>query len=373
MKESLKISMLILGTIIGAGFASGREIITFFGKFGYGAYPLIILAGVLFFIFIYAFLRIGARVKSVQLQDANAAIFGKFSFIANILVMLNYILVIAAMLSGSDALIEDMTGLPILSIATMVLAAIFVSVGIKGLKGVSAVLIPALILLTGITCIWTICMSASSMNTAAHLPSAENSVLQIINCLLYVGMNIFLASGVLTSVELDKKTIIKASFISSVAITALMLLILSAVFVSPEMVFNASMPILNMAVSLNIGVVALIIIWLAIFTTLIGSVYVVSNWLLPVIHYRAAAVCLVLIIGWLLGRQGFQNVVNVTYPISGLFGIIYSAFALFYLTRIRVKEIAGVLPKKLRKTAKAVKKTVKPAQSVSEKDKHAAV
>lgn len=34
MKNVIKVVMVIMGTLIGAGFASGREIYLFFGKYG---------------------------------------------------------------------------------------------------------------------------------------------------------------------------------------------------------------------------------------------------------------------------------------------------------------------------------------------------
>ena len=48
MKEIFKCAMIIVGTLIGAGFASGQEIATFFNRFlDYGMWGLI-LACVLF-------------------------------------------------------------------------------------------------------------------------------------------------------------------------------------------------------------------------------------------------------------------------------------------------------------------------------------
>ena len=59
--RSMSVSMLIVGTMIGAGFASGREIVTFFGEVPNAVVALI--AGVLVFACSVLFLFVGRRVK----------------------------------------------------------------------------------------------------------------------------------------------------------------------------------------------------------------------------------------------------------------------------------------------------------------------
>ena len=52
-----KIFLCIVGTIIGAGFASGQEIMSFFVKYGINGAWGMIVCGVLFFVYIYVVLK----------------------------------------------------------------------------------------------------------------------------------------------------------------------------------------------------------------------------------------------------------------------------------------------------------------------------
>ena len=68
MKEIFKCAMIIVGTLIGAGFASGQEIATFFNRFlDYGMRGLI-LACVLFGIIIFGVLSLVSK-KNILTYD----------------------------------------------------------------------------------------------------------------------------------------------------------------------------------------------------------------------------------------------------------------------------------------------------------------
>ena len=57
MKNILKIVMVIVGTLVGAGFASGREIYLFFAKFGKLGIVGILISGILTGTIIYFTLK----------------------------------------------------------------------------------------------------------------------------------------------------------------------------------------------------------------------------------------------------------------------------------------------------------------------------
>ena len=53
--------MIIIGTIIGSGFATGKEVAVYFSRFGAVSYFLIAITGALFFAIIYFFLSRGSH------------------------------------------------------------------------------------------------------------------------------------------------------------------------------------------------------------------------------------------------------------------------------------------------------------------------
>jgi uncharacterized membrane protein YkvI len=339
LKENFKVAMLIISTIIGAGFSSGREIIQFYGRFGYGAFPLIALTGVLFFLMFYALLTIGIKARERKLESVQSLFFGKATGVADCVIMLNYVFVISAMLSGSDALFGSFTRLPIASAVTAVLTLILVSLGLKSLKSVNAVLTPVMLLMIAVIAVGTIIRPGNASPTD-YLAVLGNSHAQIWYCLLYVGLNTLLSGGVIVELKADKKAVKKIALISSAVITVFMCLILLASFVAGRETIQAPMPVLAMAEKLGLGYAAIVIIWVGLFTTLAASAYVLSVWLKPVFKYRPLGLGVALTAGWLLGLIGFSRVVAITYPLSGAFGIIYCIFALMCLLKLSARDTA---------------------------------
>ena len=66
--ESLKVSFVIIGTIIGAGFASGQEIYTFFNVYGLKGLLGIFISCMLIGIVIYKILKISMQLKQEEYE-----------------------------------------------------------------------------------------------------------------------------------------------------------------------------------------------------------------------------------------------------------------------------------------------------------------
>ena len=85
--RAMSVAMLIVGTVIGAGFASGKEVVTFFG-----AVPNVftaLITGVLVFGCSVLFLFVGRRVQKTDIGDVNGAVFGKLRPLADIFMLFN--------------------------------------------------------------------------------------------------------------------------------------------------------------------------------------------------------------------------------------------------------------------------------------------
>ena len=108
MKQSLKVSLCLLGAIIGAGFATGKEIASFFVKYGKMSLFGILIASLLFGIYIYAVL---SKMKKENITSphmylcsisnsifAKAALFVTYAFL---------FVIFCVMITGGAEIIED--------------------------------------------------------------------------------------------------------------------------------------------------------------------------------------------------------------------------------------------------------------------------
>ena len=114
IRKCLGISMSVAGGIIGVGFASGREIVSFFARFGLVSLLYCFLSGMAFFVLSYIILLINHEnkkrknmkniVKNVHIINKNS---NKFAFF-DIFLFLSQIMICGAMFAGLYVLLNDL-------------------------------------------------------------------------------------------------------------------------------------------------------------------------------------------------------------------------------------------------------------------------
>ncbi|MBO5103214.1 MAG: hypothetical protein J6C13_03910, partial [Clostridia bacterium] len=94
--QSLMVGAVMFGSIVGAGFSSGKEEWFYFAQFGWVCFPLILLAGVLLFFLGYKFLEFGKRNGIESVQQMNGKIFGKWGIFAEIIFIFSNFILLSA-------------------------------------------------------------------------------------------------------------------------------------------------------------------------------------------------------------------------------------------------------------------------------------
>lgn len=320
MKKIFSLAMLIIGTIIGAGFASGKEISAFFGKnISIVVAPLV---GIGTFLLCYLFCTIGRIFKQTDFGAVNAKLLGKLRFVADIFLLLNSLIVLSGMLSGMDSLLNPIFPIsPAYSIISGILCALIVSNGIKGLLKSNCVIVPFIIFFIVLICCFNISATINLKFDPFTLPSV----------IVYVSMNVMLACTVLTTINEKPKTVFWASLIAAIAITIIMLFIILTLNSQNT---NSDMPLITAALSTNkfLYYAAVAVVATSIFTTMLTAFSGLSSWLTPILG-KKLAIIVSLIAGLIVSNLGFENVVAYLYPIIGIFGITYILLCVFFLTK----------------------------------------
>lgn len=123
--------MLVIGTVIGAGFASGREIVAFFGV---TPSPWVaLLCAAITFVMCAVFLLVGKKAEARDIGEVNARLAGRADNILNLVMLFNSAISLAAMLAGFDSLFSAFC--PIKPLYSIIFAAISVLIVTKGLDG----------------------------------------------------------------------------------------------------------------------------------------------------------------------------------------------------------------------------------------------
>ncbi|MGK9250395.1 YkvI family membrane protein [Paenibacillus humicus] len=320
----LQIGFTYMGTIVGAGFATGQEILQFFTRYGYWASFTIAVATV-FFIWLGAKMMILAgEIGAKSYEDLNKSLFGRsIGQLVSHFMLVVLLGVNAIMLAGAGTIfyenwnISYQTGL----VVTLVACYAMLRRGMKAILTVNSIVVPVMLLFTVFVLFDTF-----------HSPGAERwitlqtdaSPLRIwASPFLYTAFNLAMAQAVLVPLGAeiaDRKAIKLGSWFGGFGIG--FMLLAGHIALSSHMpgVQQYAIPMGGIARQLGSGVqlIYIFLIFSEIFTTLIADVYGLALQLqdrLPI--PRNMIIILILIFCYLLSQIGFGPLVSTLYPLFG--------------------------------------------------------
>lgn len=333
MKNVLKIVLVIMGTLIGAGFASGREIYLFFGKFGKLGIIGILISGILTGIIIYIALKMINKKDINNYNDFLEKINIKNKYI-NLLIknIITIFLLISfyIMVAAFSAYINQNYEIPIY-ISSVIFAVLTYIIFIKNIQGmikVNEILVPFLLILILYLGVKNILYLVETKNVL------ENNINEkgfFLNSILYTSYNSIMLIPVLVTMKKyinSKAQIKKISIISSALIIVLSLCIFGLLLRGKYYIQNVEMPLLN--ITMQFGKIYLyiysFIIITSIFTTAISAGYsFLENVSKNKKQYKIILIFMS-VTSVLVSNIGFSKLVEILYPLFGILGIVQIIF-----------------------------------------------
>ena len=320
--KQFKIVLLIIGTIIGAGFVSGKEISSFFSIFGYYSFIFILPIFFLLYYFINKLLLIGINKKINNVDDLNLIIFKKNNKIIKIFTFISFIILSSTMISAINTSF-NIRPYSLLHFATILIIIIISCIAIYKdlhfIKNMCTIIVPFILFLMIIVCL-------INLNSPSNV-LLSNIILLPYNVITYVCRNIFLSYFVVakSSYGLNKHQCKQISFA-----TALILCLIMTVVIFTELcninIINSNMPLLDLSKTSSVlYAVYLIVLQFAIFTTLISTLLTLKTFfnfkskLLDAIIPTIICACLSFI--------SFNYFVVYLYPVIGILGF----YLIYYL------------------------------------------
>jgi len=329
-----KITFVIVGTIIGAGFASGQEIYTFFNKYGFNGLIGICISILLMSYIIYKTFKIVLEkninnyeefIKNIMPKKfkENKILTYTINNIINIFLLICFNIMVAGFATYfvQELNISKWFG----AILIAILSFITLSKNIDGVIKMNTYLIPIIILL--------ICFLGVNKieNNTIISESYNKSIYWILSSILYASYNSITLIPILIGLK-DKINIKKQSIIISICVGTIMLILSIIIFMLMNTfikeIYGVEIPLVYIANTLGkvFKYIYGIVILIAIFTTAIGSGYgFLSNVTKKRRTYMlcAGVICLASI---LIGQIGFSSLINLLYPVFGYLGIVQIIF-----------------------------------------------
>lgn len=299
--DDVKIAMVYVGTIIGAGFATGREIALYFG--GYGFFTAL-CGGLSCGLLCFLFMLVGKRgVRYIGEKSRKTLTIGAS------------IITLAAMTSAIN---ELLTGYGVMCAGVMmcVICLFFTGRDGKWLKNANTIIIFAVIGLL--------------IFLAVKKGEAQwGGKISIFRGVSYAAMNILLTSELATDYGRGRgmKSIANISIITGVVLSALILIIFSVIGGN----ITDPMPVYSVAESINLAPLAIIVIGGAIFTTMLSAVVLLERETATLIKEKSNRVMLIILASIIFGYFSFSFIVNNFYHLLSIGGGVMSALAIIGL------------------------------------------
>ena len=254
--SALAVAAVYIGTVVGAGFATGQEIVQFFSRFGAAGMMGIMLAAVLFAAFGFIIMDLGKRLRArsykTVIRHAGGRIVGVF---IDALITFFLFGALATMLAGTGALFAQQFRLPALfgSLSMAALAAITVLAGFRGV--VRAVGFAVFFLLLAMITTSAVTMLTSSPDLS-FCPAPSEGLAQswILSALLYVSYNTVMSVSVLGPLggqAQNNKAIRLGAALGGAGLGAGCMFILLAMAGKPAAVAGAEVPMARIAGELS--------------------------------------------------------------------------------------------------------------------------
>ena len=314
-------ALLYIGALMGAGFASGKEIDHFFGRFGYAGLIGLGCVGLCFILLAPLTLRLAQLQRSAdlaQLLCPSAKPFWqkliRYSLRANLYIAF------CAMLSAGGAVCQEQFGLPLaLGNALTAAAATFTAYwGIQGIRRALHKTVPLLLLLSFSIALLLLGQKGSNLTHTLAAPSGSG---WLASAIAYLSYNMIGALPLLASIgaQDDRRNILWGGAVGGLGLFLGALLILLAL--ASGGTTTATMTMLYLAEQLHPALAALYAgaLLLAIYSVAVTCLYGALPRTSTAANRRRFASTGAA--GYLLSLIGFDRMVAYVYPIQGLLGL----------------------------------------------------
>ena len=350
--STLKIAATYIGIVVGAGFATGQELLQFFVAYGINGFWGIILATALFIIFGFIIMNLGAELNAKSHLDIL-----KFSSGKILEISMDFIITIClfgsftAMIAGTGAIFTQQFGLPSLtgSLLMAVITALTVLTGLHAVINSISIVVPFLITSVMVICFFSITKIPPNIDTGTIINKSGLVNNWILSAILFASHNIVISIAVLGPLGAyakNKKTILNGAVLGGLGLGLCSILIYLAISENIAGIKDLEVPMTYIAknISYLVHTIFAFILIAEIYTTAVSSLYGFTARLLDMEKSPLMGKITIIttsIAAFIASLVGFSNLVKYLYPMVGYGGIL---LLVSLLTRTIARNPTGNRP-----------------------------
>lgn len=332
--SSKKVAAAYIGTVVGAGFATGQEILQFFTRFGIMGIMGLFVTTIMFIVFGYIIMDLGRQISArSHLDIIKATNSGIIVTILDSIITVFLFGSFTAMIAGTGALFTQQFNIPSLygNIFMAIITALTVLTGINGVINSISFVVPFLLCAVLGISIFSISNYPLEFSTSSAFIN-ENMLVSnwFISAILYVSYNLIISVGILGPLGMEAKdmsAVKKGALLGGLGLGIGSIMIYLALSGSISEISNLEVPMIHIAgkISYTIQIIYASVLIAEIYTTAVGSLYGFVSRITDIRKFSLKNIMIVLeitIAALLASQFGFSNLVKYLYPIEGYGGII---------------------------------------------------
>lgn len=357
--QILRVALAFVGVIVGAGFASGQEIMQYFVGFGLNGMWGVAIAAVVMSVMAMIILQLGSYFRATE----HGRVFDRianptFSRLLDLGVLITLFSTGFVMFAGAGSNLNQQWGWPIWA-GALVMVALVLAAGFLDVDKVTTVIgaiTPFIIVFITVACLYVIFFvdrgSVDELNAAA-LEVGSTMPHWSIAAVNYVGFNLMVAVSmaiVIGGSMFNPQVAGRGGLLGGLLLSGLIAVSAITLFLAVETVGDDELPMLTLINDVHpvLGQVMAIAVYGMIFNTALGMFYAFAKRLsvnrperFRLWYFGSVGV------GFLLSFFGFRNLVGYVYPILGYIGLLLIAIMLIAWVRER-SRIAAESDRRLR-------------------------
>ncbi|KAA1284926.1 hypothetical protein BVZ28_02940 [Alcaligenes faecalis] len=346
IKNILGIAMAFVGVVVGAGFASGQEILQFFSSFGYWGLLGGVVSGLCFTILGMAVGELSQVSVSHSFKEGLYLICGpRLGVVVDIMITFFMYAIAVVMFAGGGSLMEQQWGVPAQygSIAVMLITVLIVFLRVDRVMAFIGSVTPFLVLMMIFLCIYswnTRDLPLEELDVIAHT-KPQGTGHWLVGSLLYVSYNMVVGAPFLMiagAQATSRRNALLGGLVGGLLLGFLIVLISAGVFGRIDTIGSAALPMLMLATEQSklLGTIMSVVIFAMILTTSVGVLYSFSARIFtPNTRKFNIGTAIAGVLGLVGAKIGFINLVGTVYPFFGYLGFVLMAWILIAWFRLR--------------------------------------
>ncbi|WP_249870083.1 YkvI family membrane protein [Oceanobacillus saliphilus] len=347
MKRSLKIGSAFIGVIVGAGFASGQEVLQYFTSFGLMGIFGAIIATALFTYVGMVLVWLGSSSQTTSHKDVIYKISGKYlGIVIDAILIFTLFGVGVVMIAGAGSNLNQQFGMPHI-VGASILTILIILIGMLKVDRVVSIIgsvTPILIFFVIIISLYSLLTIDGSLTVLDSIAKEQTSTLPnwFVSGINYVSFNTAVGASMailMGSAETNRKTAAVGGLIGGLGLGILILLSNLAIFAKIEEVGNLEMPMLGIVNNISpfLGLLMSLVLFAMIFNTALSMFFSFTARIAESGSPKFKVLFIItMIAAYAASFLGFTDLVAYFYPLIGYLGLLL--IVVLFVTPIRMKK-----------------------------------